>query len=329
MEVFLSYPSERLKIAREVYDFLKSVDVDAWFDKTSLVAGQDWDRERTEAQRRADLTVLICSRETVERAGVIQREVQDILDLLKAKPIGQIYLVSVRTDDIRLPPELAKYHYVNHFEQDWKLQLGRSIELKFKQAEADIPDKLVKFFQGNQFPEIYTVKSFRESTNLLEAETEFFTYNLEGDYWIYVNSTIISIIFGGLYRAKFDFCETVEWSSQKNSWQIRAEEFFRSGEVLSIRLITYWFASGAAHPNYRFSSFNIAGPDVGKFDLRELFSYDLETLKYLRKYCELDIRRQLLVVEEEVEFFFPNTDDATWQTLSQFNFDKSGLVINF
>src|SRR5712691_3629080 len=159
MEVFLSYPSERLKIAREVYDFLKSVDVDAWFDKTSLVAGQDWDRERTEAQRRADLTVLICSRETVERAGVIQREVQDILDLLKAKPIGQIYLVSVRTDDIRLPPELAKYHYVNHFEQDWKLQLGRSIELKFKQAEADIPDKLVKFFQGNQFPEIYTVKS--------------------------------------------------------------------------------------------------------------------------------------------------------------------------
>src|SRR5712691_3058638 len=142
MEVFLSYPSERLKIAREVYDFLKSVDVDAWFDKTSLVAGQDWDRERTEAQRRANITVLICSRETVERAGVIQREVQDILDLLKEKPIGDIYLVSIRTDDIRLPAELAKYQYVNYLQQDWKIQLGRSIELKSKQMGIPSPDKL-------------------------------------------------------------------------------------------------------------------------------------------------------------------------------------------
>jgi hypothetical protein len=95
MEIFLSYPSERLKVAREVYGFLTSVGVDVWFDKESLVAGQVWDRERKEAQKRADLTVLVCSRETVEREGVIQREVKDILDLLEEKPVGDIYLSSL------------------------------------------------------------------------------------------------------------------------------------------------------------------------------------------------------------------------------------------
>jgi hypothetical protein len=113
VEVFLSYPSERGDVARTVYDFLKSLDIDVWFDKESLVAGQDWNRERAEAQRRANLTVLICSPETIERPGVIQREVKTILELLDDKPFGQIYLVTVRTHEVAIPPELAKYHYVD------------------------------------------------------------------------------------------------------------------------------------------------------------------------------------------------------------------------
>ncbi|UFW51100.1 MULTISPECIES: toll/interleukin-1 receptor domain-containing protein [Bradyrhizobium] len=59
MEIFLSYPSERLSVAREVYDFLTPLDVRVWFDKASLIPGQDWDLERARAQERADLTILI------------------------------------------------------------------------------------------------------------------------------------------------------------------------------------------------------------------------------------------------------------------------------
>ena len=46
MKSFLSYPSEQLHVARPVYAFLKSIGVVAWFDKESLIGGQDWDRGR-------------------------------------------------------------------------------------------------------------------------------------------------------------------------------------------------------------------------------------------------------------------------------------------
>src|ERR1700693_2323421 len=133
MEVFLSYPSERLSVARSVYEFLRSLDVDVWFDKESLVPGQDWDRERADAQSRADLTVLICSPETFERGGIIQREVKTILALMNDKPLGKIYLVSMRTEEIGFPPELARYHWIDYFSPDWQVQLGRSIWQKFQE----------------------------------------------------------------------------------------------------------------------------------------------------------------------------------------------------
>jgi len=327
MELFLSYPSEHLKVAREVYAFLQSVNVNTWFDKAGLIAGQDWDRERKAAQKRADLTILICSRETIERAGVIQREVQDILDLLQERPIGDIYLVSVRVEDIRLPPELAKYQYVNYFEPDWRVQLGRSIELKCQQMGILPSAELIKFFQSSQLPEIRTIKSFRESTDALDSESEFFTYNLDGDYWSYINANIISLVFGRIYRARSDFGGELPLDP-KNRWSMRVEEFFRSGELVSIRTSVSWYWSGAAHNEYGYSSINFGGSTCGKIGLRELLDGSAGTADFL-KYCEIDLRRQLIEYEP-VEFLsYPKNAEEAWKAFGEFNFDNHGLTINF
>jgi TIR domain len=97
MKTFLSYPSENLDLAWEVYDFVRTLGVQIWFDKESLIAGQNWDRERATAQKSADLIILICSSETINKSGVIQREIKDALDLLRDKPLSHIFLVSLRT----------------------------------------------------------------------------------------------------------------------------------------------------------------------------------------------------------------------------------------
>ncbi len=330
MKVFISYPSERQKIAREVYEFLKSVDMEVWFDSEILVAGQDWDRERSQAQKEADLTVLICSPETINKAGVIQREIKDILEHLRDKPLGQIYLVAVRTEDIRLPPEIAKYHYISHFQPNWKLQLGRSLELKCKQAGVLIPHKLDQFFQTSQSPESYTIKSLKESNDVLDLDSEYFTYNLEADYWSYINSTIISEVMGGLYGAKATFTETVDFAELKNQWSIRVEEFFRIGEVISLRFFTSWYGSGAAHPNMGIYTMNFGGSNYGKFDLGQLFDHNSEAIRFLIRYCKLDLQRQLLAYDDSLEFLsYPETDQQAWDVFSQFSFDGTGLSINF
>jgi hypothetical protein len=119
LTVFLSYPSERLEKAREIYEFLVTLGINVWFDKETLIGGQNWNRERANAQSEADLTVLVCSPETVDRQGVIQREIKDAIQRCQDAPVGHICLVPLRTEEVRLPQELAFYQYIDLFQDGW------------------------------------------------------------------------------------------------------------------------------------------------------------------------------------------------------------------
>jgi hypothetical protein len=212
-----------LKVAQEVYRFLKSLELDVWFDKESLIAGQDWDRERAEAQRDADLIVLVCSQETVAREGVIQRELREIFSLLDSKPLGHVFLVAVRTDDIRLTPEIARYQYLDFFDPDWQLKLARSVELKFKQTDNRPGKALQRFFDTSQAPEPLSIKSLGNESACLIIKEEYPTYNLEGEYWSYINAAIVYEVMDGYYRSMSAFRDLSEILDLKNEWSIRVE----------------------------------------------------------------------------------------------------------
>lgn len=79
MKIFLGYASERLEAAQEVYDFLKTLNEDVWFDKVSLTGGDDWDRERATAQQNADFVVHLISADVFSRPGVVNREIKQTL----------------------------------------------------------------------------------------------------------------------------------------------------------------------------------------------------------------------------------------------------------
>lgn len=109
MKIFLGYPSERAEIAREIYEFLKTHDNDVWYDKASLVGGDDWDRERLAAQKDADLVVHLISVEVLTRSGVVNREIKQTLKFAEDQPFGTTYVVPIRLDDLRMPDELLRF----------------------------------------------------------------------------------------------------------------------------------------------------------------------------------------------------------------------------
>ncbi len=186
MKTFLSYPSERLEAARKVFDLLQTMKVEVWFDKESLIGGQHWDSERAKAQRDADLILLICSPETVGRAGVIQRELRDALALLKDQPLGHIYLVALRTEEIALPSELDGYQYVDLFRDDWQFRLARSVSLKYDQIGETTPAALLNFISRVSAANNITVKTINEKLKNFELEADYFVVNQGGLYWDYV-----------------------------------------------------------------------------------------------------------------------------------------------
>ena len=114
---------------------------------------------------------------------------------------------------------------------------------------------------------------------------------MTGEYWDYINSYIISKVFGGFYQAKFNVADSDKGTAyDRNEWRMSVEEFFRSGELISIRFFTYSSGGDVRH-YYWYSGFNVAGPQVGSFTLPQLFGQDnLEVARFLKGYCDLDIR---------------------------------------
>ena len=127
MKIFLGYASEHTEAAREIYGFLKSINDDVWFDKESLVGGDDWDRERAAAQQKADFVIHVISSEVFARAGVVNREIKQTLKLVEDQPIGASYVVFMRLDDLRMPAELIRFQYIDHFKDAWRDQLAQAV----------------------------------------------------------------------------------------------------------------------------------------------------------------------------------------------------------
>jgi hypothetical protein len=220
MKIFLSYPSERLTQAREIYAFLVSLGLNVWFDKESLVAGQDWEREIGKAQRNAELIVQICSVEVVNKTGIIQREIRNTLQLLELRPLDSLYLICLKTEDVQLPSELMKFQHIDFFEERWKSHLVRALELKFRQLNSQPPHEFKNYVNStNTTTRDPILLEFREETPDLDLSAQYIQYIIEDDYWKYINAEVIQDIFGRIYdiRGAFEDTQKSGVSAQKSS----------------------------------------------------------------------------------------------------------------
>jgi len=329
--VFLSYPSERLEQAREIYFFLKSIGIDGWFDKESLIGGQDWERERGAAQSEADLTIIVCSPETVGRQGVIQREVKDALKRCRDVPLGHICLVPLRTEEFDLPEELHGYHYIDLFRAGWQFKLVRSIDLKFQQSNLERPQALITFIQAQEGASGIAKKTLKCVEGSFEAAADYFLYQRAGLFWDFVNSEITSTAVGGFMKGCFDCRVFLEGRDWKGSWSLRIDEQFSAGELVSLKC--FEFADyGGAHPSRGIHTRNYDGSAGGKLKLEEIFGWNGAVLKYLKNYCETNVNLQLLSVEgNDQKYSLDNYMDEksgnSWEIFSQWSFSNSGLSI--
>ncbi|MBB4272960.1 toll/interleukin-1 receptor domain-containing protein [Rhizobium mongolense] len=122
MKIFVGYAKEDRDAAIEVVTFLETLGIDVWFDRKSLVAGDDWDAERLAAQQAADMIIHICSEQILSRTGVVNREIRETMRLAEDKPFGSNFVVFMRVGNVRLPSQFLRYHYID-FDGDWQQSL--------------------------------------------------------------------------------------------------------------------------------------------------------------------------------------------------------------
>lgn len=343
MKIFLGYASENLDCSREIYSFLKEMNEDVWFDKESLVGGDDWDRERLKAQRDADLVIHLVSDHVFSRPGVVNREIKQTLELTKDQPIGSNYAIFVRLDDIRMPAELLSFQYIDYFTGDWREGLAQAIGKRLSQLEGRMRTPAVRNTTTtavdsadprNVSAPLHIESS--ESTEKFSVRAEYLRYRGDGIYWDFLNSRLTSEALGGYLSAVAGFRnlneddkDRIERFGTPYDWGMKMQEFYRMGELISIRSLIYYYMGGV-HPNYHISTLNFFGSNHGLCSIKDLLGNDDDKILRIGKYCKKVLLAYL--EDNDMESRLAETfDDVSnaWSVLAQYNFDHRGLTFNF
>jgi len=343
VKIFLGYPSERRDAAKEIDGFLKTLNVEVWFDKRSLIGGDDWDRERAEAQQNADLVIHLLSAEVFSRPGVVNREIKQTLKLLDDQPIGATYVIFVRLDDLRLPSELIRFQYIDYFREAWRDQLALAVTKRLRQLEGyghrTAPERTTTVMEDLSEAGIATQSSRIESSVSTEhsnVSANYLQYAGNSVYWDFVNARIAAEALGGFVDAVADFklMDDQEKERMKEynityEWNFNMQEFFRSGHFLSMRSSVYWY-TGGAHPNHGITTLNFLGPDHGLCTINDLLGHDEEKAFRILEYCK-KVLIAMFDGENMDDFITQSFEDRdnTWSLASQFSFDDRGVTMNF
>jgi len=324
MRVFVCYPREHEKTARELHSFLVAVGLDSWFDRASISAGEDWDRNRREALSRADAVVVVCSPDTLNRDGVYHRELREALELEKDRRLGSAFIFPVRTEVHRVPTELARFQFTDYFEPNWKQVLAKGLKLTASQRQKEIPSALSIAAAQTDEDGVISL-SFQEENDRAEFDIAWIKYDLEGQYWDYVNGCIQAKVFGDYYTARRHLAE----SERGGSLEIQLSEFFRKGELVSLSIGWFEYWSGAAHPNHGLVTLNFFGSDGGKVSVGELFDFSPDAHRHLLEFSDLDLKRQGRKSGDTLEIAEFVDEDDEWSIFEQFSFNDLGMQLNF
>ncbi|MBY5554130.1 TIR domain-containing protein [Rhizobium leguminosarum] len=335
MKIFVGYASQDINAAREVVSFLESLGQEVWFDKRSLIGGDEWDAERKAAQEDADLIVHLCSQQILTRKGVVNREIRETLRLAEDRPFGSNLVVFIRLDDIQLPAEFRRYQYID-FKGTWQASLAAVVGKKAGQAINVQSVGAATLNENISVSDKTSVVKIEEQGAMFELAAEYIQYNEPGIYWRMVNSAIEADALEGLFSFKADMASgEIEDMAPEDKERLTSTsdssstEFFRSGELVSILVYTYSYWGGAAHPNHSVQTMNFAGSDKGRVRIQDLLQNDDDKARKLLAHCLKVIEVQL--GDEPIGYWLVDQSDSgsVWEALTNFSFDKRGITVHF
>jgi hypothetical protein len=118
IRVFLCHSSSDKPAVRQLYVSLLRDGFDPWLDEENIHAGRRWQLEIEEAIRSSDIVLVCLSNESISRAGYIQKEIRDVLDVADMRPEGSVFVVPARLEPCQIPERLAQWQCVDLYRKD-------------------------------------------------------------------------------------------------------------------------------------------------------------------------------------------------------------------
>ena len=125
--VFLSYTKSDRDTVGKLYKKLTNAGFKPWMDQEDLKAGEEWENKIKDAIRSSNYFIACLSKDSINKQGVIQKELRLALDVRREMPESKIYLIPIRLEECDIPSSLREIHYVDYFRRDGWSKLLKSL----------------------------------------------------------------------------------------------------------------------------------------------------------------------------------------------------------
>jgi hypothetical protein len=149
LRVFLCHASQDKPAVRELHKRLTAERwIDPWLDEEKIVLGQLWTDVIESALELSDIVIIFLSKNSVQKEGFVQRELQYAWELSLQKPQNVIFLIPFRLDVCDVPKHLRSRQWGDYFGENKELtyqNLIRALRQRYQQKlqlEADQSNNL-------------------------------------------------------------------------------------------------------------------------------------------------------------------------------------------
>jgi TIR domain-containing protein len=115
--VFLCHSSGDKERVRQLFHQLMADGVDCWFDEERILPGQYREYEIDRGISKSRFVLACRSKESVTKAGYVQKELKTALDAAAMQPEGIAFLIPVRLEECEVPHGMPRWQSVDLFKE--------------------------------------------------------------------------------------------------------------------------------------------------------------------------------------------------------------------
>jgi formylglycine-generating enzyme required for sulfatase activity len=123
LRVFLCHASQDKPTVWKLYRYLTQHGIKPWLDQEDLLPGEDWEVEIPRAIYASDVILVCLSKNSVNKEGMVQKEITFALDKAQEKPEGAIFIIPVKLEECDIPKRLSRYQWVDLSRVDGRKRL--------------------------------------------------------------------------------------------------------------------------------------------------------------------------------------------------------------
>jgi formylglycine-generating enzyme required for sulfatase activity len=193
LRVFLCHASSDKPAVRELYRRLHDDGIDAWLDEEDLLPGQDWQRAIPKAVRDSDVVLVCLSRNSINKAGYVQKEIKFALDVADEQPEDTIFLIPLKLEECNVPERLSRWQWVNlpnpnGYERLMRALHVRATDLGLSISPTQAAPSSVRTIAGIEFARIpagkFLMGSKDDNKLAFDDEKPQHTVEIPYDYWM-------------------------------------------------------------------------------------------------------------------------------------------------